>query len=817
MQAFMDLESNLVRHHRMSWLAAILLLVWLSVVTNAQQPAIGSPVLLPSAVTFDADGNLYIAETAHHAIRRVDPLGRISTIAGTGVQGYEGDGVVASSALLDSPEGVAVYGNNLYIADTHNHRIRRVDLGTGVITTIAGGSTAGSSGDGGSATVSTLDRPVALALDAQGNLFLADAGSHSIRRIDAVTGVITTVAGDGVQGYGGDQGAAAAALLDSPQGIAVDAGGNLYIADSHNHRVRRIDATTRVITTLAGTGAAGASGDAGPAIQGRLALPRGVSVDLQGNVFVADRENHRIRRIDGITGTITTFAGDDTQGFGGDGGAPPSASLDSPRATTVSPSGNLVFADGANSRVRQVSTGIVQTIVGPGSLAPVTVEFSGDAGMVYGSGSLRAAVRSATTAIGSVRLIDRSVGNSVIAQQTLTQGTADFDLATLASGAHTLVAQYSGDTFHAAVDSAEFTVAVAHRPLTAIVSPASVSYGEPLPSLKGSLSGVLPADQAGVDATYGVNLPVRPDAGEYPVAVTLRGSAAGNYALPVAPTLTITRAATTTTLTATTASLVTASSADAGQPVLMKVHVDPSASGNPTGTLILSEGATLLAAGAPDASGDLSFVVSSLGIGPHSLVASYSGDRNFVPSQSPTMLFMVNTPPSGSVDFNLAASSTTTQTINSGDSANFSFVVNVQGNLSAPVTLSASGLPDLATASFNPGSVVPGRSSTTVTMTVATPKTAASSGSHSPVVLALLVVGILPLMRKKRIPVRLLVLLVGLLLPFATGCGDRVRSGTDVPGTTRSYTVTVTGTTVGANGEQVRHTADVTLIVQTAS
>jgi hypothetical protein len=538
-------------------------------------------------------------------------------------------------------------------------------------------------------------------------------------------------------------------------------------------------------------------------------------VDQQGNILVADQENHRIRRIDATTGVIATIAGDGTQGFRGDGGAPESASLDSPRATTVSPAGNPVFADAANQRIRQVSGGTVQTIAGPGNLVPVTVELSGQGATVYGAGLLVATIRPATTATGIVSLIDTSAANLVLSQQALTQGTAEFDLSRLPVGVHTFVAQYSGDGSHAAAQSAAFSMTTSPRSLTAIISPASISYGEPLPSLAGSLSGVLAADEGSVAADYSLNLQERPNAGEYPVAVTLNGPAAGNYSVPVAPGLTITRAASTTTLTATTAALVSANSANVGQPVMMKVHVASSTSGNPTGTLILNEGATLLAAGAPDATGDLSFVVSSLGIGPHSLTASYSGDHNFLPSRSPTMLFLVNTPPSGPSDFTLAASSATTQTVNSGDSANFSFVVNVQGSLSGPVTLSASGLPDLATASFNPGSVVPGSPSTPVTMTVATPRAATSSSSRSPTAVALLLFCILPLVRSRKTSVRLLVLLLG-VLPFATGCGDRIRAGTAVPGT-KSYTITVTGTTVGANGEQVRHTTDVTLIVQAPS
>ncbi|HEU4636228.1 MAG TPA: Ig-like domain repeat protein, partial [Edaphobacter sp.] len=776
----MDLTKPPVHNCRVSTVvAALWLLLWVSTAAVAQQSAISAPVLLPAAVAFDASGNLYIAEMGNHRIRKVDPLGNISTVVGTGVQGYGGDGGSAASALLDSPQGLAVYGGNLYVADTHNHRVRRVDLNAGSISTIA----------------AHLDRPAALAVDLQGDLFIADEGSHQILRIDAGTGGISTVAGAGIQGYGGDKGSAIAALLDSPTGIAVDAVGNIYVADSHNQRVRRIDASTGVITSFAGTGAQGFSGDAGPAVHAALALPRGVSLDSQGNIVVVDSGNNRVRRIDLTTGAITTTAGDGIQGFAGDGGAALSASVDSPREAAVSPTGDLTFTDGANQRVRIVSGWDIQTIAGLGTLSRATVELSGTEETVYGSGSLIATVRSSTAADGVVRLMDGDTGNSVIGQQAVTQGAELFDLSKLSAGKHTLIAHYSGDLTHSIAQSEAFLLTVKPRPLTAIISPSSFSYGEALPSsLAGSLTGVLPADQADLFAAYSLNVTPRPDAGEYPVTVTLSGSAAGNYTVPAAPTLTVTRASTTTTLTATTASLVSASSADAGQPVLMKVHVAPAASGNPGGTLILSEGGTLLAAGPPDTSGDLSFVVSSLAIGPHSLSASYSGDHNFQPSRSPTMLFVVNSPPSGPVDFTLAPSSATTQTVNSGDSANFALVVNTKGDLSAPVTLAASGLPNLATASFNPGSVVPGSPSTTVTMTISTPRTTASLTSRSPVWLALLFVGIFPLTAGRRMSVRLLVLLLATFLPLAAGCGDRVNAGTAVPGTTKSYAITVMGT-----------------------
>jgi hypothetical protein len=168
----------------------------------AQTLATTVPLVLPSATAYDSKGNLYLAEAANHQVRKVDTAGHITTVAGTGTQGFDGDAGQATAALLDSPQGLAVGPASLYIADTHNHRIRKVDLTSGVITTIAGGFNAGSAGDNGPAAGATLDRPTALTLDPQGNLYLADIGSHRIRRITASTGIITTVSGAGTQGFG---------------------------------------------------------------------------------------------------------------------------------------------------------------------------------------------------------------------------------------------------------------------------------------------------------------------------------------------------------------------------------------------------------------------------------------------------------------------------------------------------------------------------------------------------------------------------------------------------------------------------------------
>lgn len=281
-----------------------------SPISNVQ--AITAPLAAPAQVAYDAAGNLYIADLNNNVIRKVNVAGVITTVAGTGEQGFSGDGGAAISASLDSPAGIAIDpSGNIYIADTHNQRVRKVSGGT--ITTIAGTGIAGFSGDGGSGTSATLSNPTALALDASGNLYIADTDNHRIRRISGTT--ITTVAGNGEQFFSGDNAAATAAGLDSPNGVAIDAAGNLYIGDTHNQRVRVVN-TSGTITTLAGNSSKAYAGDGGAAIASSLARPRGLSVDAQGNIYVADSDNNRIRFITN-TGTISTVAGNGSQGYAG--------------------------------------------------------------------------------------------------------------------------------------------------------------------------------------------------------------------------------------------------------------------------------------------------------------------------------------------------------------------------------------------------------------------------------------------------------------------------------------------------------------------
>jgi sugar lactone lactonase YvrE len=249
----------------------------------------------------------------------------------------------------------------LLIADYYNNRIRRVDVTTGIITTAAGNGTAGFSGDGGPATSASLAYPGGVAVDAAGNLFIADY--NRIRRVDGTTGIITTVAGNGISGFGGDGGPATSASLDRPGGVTIDAAGNLLIADQFNHRIRRVDGTTGIITTVAGNGTPFFNGDGGPATSAALDYPAGVAIDAAGNLLIADRVSDRIRRVDGTTGIITTVAGGGTgtggasrptAGFSGDGGPATSASLFNPAGVAVDAAGNLLIADQSNQRIRRV-------------------------------------------------------------------------------------------------------------------------------------------------------------------------------------------------------------------------------------------------------------------------------------------------------------------------------------------------------------------------------------------------------------------------------------------------------------------------------
>ena len=325
--------------------------------TGDDEPATAADLLSPRDVIVDRTGNLFIADQFNHRIRKVDALtGMITTIAGTGIGGYGGDGGPATSAKLYSPFGIAMDGSgNLYIAEADNFRVRKVDASTGVITTFAGNGTEGFSGDGGPAAAASLGQVLGIAIDPSGNVFIADPLNLRIRRVDAATQRITTVAGGGNTSDIGDNGPATSAQLSLAEGVATDSTGNLYVADTGHHRIRKIDASTGIITTIAGSGTIGFGGDGGPAVAAAMTYPSRVAVDSRGDVFVADTRNHRIRRIDALTKVISTVAGSGDNGFSGDGGAAVDAKLSYPEGIAIDAAGTIYVADNGNNRIRAVS------------------------------------------------------------------------------------------------------------------------------------------------------------------------------------------------------------------------------------------------------------------------------------------------------------------------------------------------------------------------------------------------------------------------------------------------------------------------------
>jgi uncharacterized protein (TIGR03437 family) len=370
----------------------------------------------PSAVAVDIAGNLYVADSFNNRIRRVTPAGIISTVAGSGSPGPDGafsgglsgDGGPATAARIAQPSGVAIDGSgNLFIAEPTFNRIRKVTL-LGTITTVVGGGicsfftefNVGFSGDGGLASAAQIACPTGVAVDAVGNYYIADTRNNRVRRVTPV-GIITTVAGSGpansVGGFGGDGGPATAAMLSQPSAIVVDAVGNLVIADTGNNRIRKVTVSSGIITTVAGSGPSflggdpGFNGDGGLATLAQLSRPSGITVDVPGNIYIADSGNNRIRRV-APSGIITTVAGSgpaaSVGGFSGDGGPATAAQLSRPVGVAVNAAGNLFISDYANQRIRDLSAGPAITSAGVvnaasgvgGSVAP------GEFVAVYGSG-----------------------------------------------------------------------------------------------------------------------------------------------------------------------------------------------------------------------------------------------------------------------------------------------------------------------------------------------------------------------------------------------------------------------------------------------
>ena len=676
-------------------------------------------ILLPSGIAYDAAGNLYFADANRHQVFESTLGGALLVIAGNGTQGYAGDGGSATSAKLNGPQALAVGADGmLYIADTGNHRIRAVSNGT--ITTFAGSGVAGYSGDNGPAASAALSAPNALALDLTGALLVCDSGNHRLRRI--ASGVITTIAGSGTQGFSGDGAAAALAQLDTPSGVAVSSDGRIFLSDTHNHRVRVI-AASGIVTTFAGTGQPGLSGDNGPAVSAQLDYPRGLAVTASGGLLVADDNNQRIRSVSSA-GTITTLVGGAVQGDASDGTAALAAALNEPRAVAITSFGYPALADAANHTVRVLaSDGNLYIPAGLASGRASTISIAVPPGAAYGQSSATVGVAGAAgTPQGVVQLM---AGSTPAGSATLSSGSATFALNTLAAGSYALSATYAGDGLNPAASSATVALTIA-RTNSAVIAqpPAQNSY-------------------AGLPLLLNANV------------------------------------------TSTT-------------PLISKA--------TPTGTVNFMEGTTTVAT-AQLAAGIASGAYLSPPSGTHSIVAAYMGDANFSPSTSPAVTVVIQPLP----DFTITPSGSTTQSVAAGQIASYTFTV---APLSAPftgaVSFAVSGLPFGATASFTPAQVVPGASSATVTLsvqTLAAPVVRAVPTSRA--WYGLLAVPLFLTRRRRR---RQALAALSLCLVAIAGCGTRVNQPPSA--VAGAYGLRVSATSTNLVGAPVVHDASVTLNVQ---
>ncbi|MEG9438136.1 Ig-like domain repeat protein [Edaphobacter sp. HDX4] len=362
--------------------------------------ATSAQFIYPVRPAIDAAGNIYVPDLFGNRVRKIDTSGKITTFAGNGTAGYSGDNGHATTAQIDTPEAVAVdAAGNVYISDFGNQRIRKVDT-NGMITTFAGTGTAGFSGDGGLATAAMLKSPFGLAVDASGNVYFADNGNQRVRKI-GTDGKITTVAGTGTTAYNNDGIAATSANIWGPVAIALDASGNLYIGDNGNHRIRKVFASTGYIKTVVGDGTtgSGSAGDNGSALDAQVGSITDIKFDASGNMYVSDSTLQRVRKI-GTGGVITAFAGNGTAGSSGDGGLALAASLNSPAGLAIDSKGVIYVADESNHVVRAISghptvATLAATPVGQGITADVAVVVNRD--MVFKSVGLASNNGSAQT------------------------------------------------------------------------------------------------------------------------------------------------------------------------------------------------------------------------------------------------------------------------------------------------------------------------------------------------------------------------------------------------------------------------------------
>jgi trimeric autotransporter adhesin len=729
-------------------------------------PATSAELSSPLGVVADFQGNLYISDSGNDVIRRVDGTTQhISTFAGTqGESGYGGDQGAATSAELTLPSGLALdSASNLYISDKGNSIIRKVATGSGIITTVAGTpQDAGFSGDGGLATNALLKNPVDQALDTAGNLYIADSFFNIIREVNASTRFIATDVGvEGSGGHSGDGGFAINALMSDPLAVVIDAAGNLYISDEVNSVIRKVTAGGGIITDLAGVAGAGAyGGDGGAATSAHLNGSEGLAVDAAGNLYITDSGNNLVRKVSAFTGDITTIAGTtvnvpDNVGYSGDNGAATAALLHHPMYPSIDSAGNLYVTDSSNNVIRKIagvaplsfgSVGIGAsssqqdvTITNNGTTAlrltgltlPTDFNLSGADTTCTSTTSLAPAqscvlgVVFAPTVIGALNetltVVDNlgsqaiTLGGTGVAGPTTTVLTAAPNPA-ISGHSVTLTATISpvptgsplGSVFFCENGTSEPTVAqfMPNARSAKPGSPPIITPEEAAPCGSGTLLGTVNVNSSGMAVLSIGSLPV----GAHSITAVYSGNAALLASRSSAVIETVSAGATTTSTTTT----LTASPnpAPAGQTVTLTATISPAPTGSSLGTVSFFRGATLLGTATVNSSGVATFTIASLPDGADAITAVYSGNTAFAASTSSAVTETIT-----------AAYAVTAPVTSFAAAQGSSVVVNVTvpplgGSFNNVVTMSATGLPPGATATFNPPTVTPGATGAPTALTI---------------------------------------------------------------------------------------------------
>ena len=601
-------------------------------------PATDAELNYPQSVAVDSAGDLFIVDTWNNAVREVNHTsGLITTVAGNGYGSYFGDNGPATDAELDNPTGVAVdSAGDLFIADTYNNRVREVNHATGRITTVAGNAYEGYFGDNGPATDAELSNPSGVALDANGDLFIADSSNNAVREVNHTTGTITTVAGNGYGGYFGDNGPATDANLNYPTAVAVDSGGDLFIADSNNAAVREVNHASGAITTVAGNGYGGYFGDNGPATDAELSNPSNIAVDSAGDLFIADTYNNRVRGVNSSTGLITTLAGDGYNNYFGDNGPVTAAELSNLSGVALDSAGNLYIADSSNDRIREVVNGVPVTVTVP---SPTTTIVSGDQPLssAYGQTLTFSATVSATSGgaapTGSVQFVVNAVDFG--APVPLSGGTASMAVTTFSPGTYQIDAIYTGnnpDSFQNSRTAASLTQVVTPAPLTITADNQTMAYGGPLPKLTARYSGFVNGETSANLTTLPTVTTTATSAsplGSYVINVS--GAVDANYSIRYATGL-LTVAAVPTL----TSMRVSATTEAIGQTVTLTATVTAAAPniGPPSGGIVTFFNAGTIVGTATLKSGTVAIQVTTLPVGTDLLTASYSGCGIFAGSSN---------------------------------------------------------------------------------------------------------------------------------------------------------------------------------------